>query len=250
LTATIGPRDLAAWLDVELDAERYRASEPENGLLVDAGRPITRIASAVNTTFGSIAAAARADAELLLVHHPSWAYIDLGLHDRKTEALTSAGISLYGAHASLDAAADGTGKALADLLGVSIDGRFGEYHGGLVGVHGSFEGGWQALIDLVRERLGEAPEAHRHAGACERIGIVTGAGGLTSWLDAARAAGCDTYLTGEGSMYTRLFADEMGINLILAGHDLTEAPGIHALGTRTAARFKIDAVAIVEPHVG
>jgi dinuclear metal center YbgI/SA1388 family protein len=242
--------EIAAWLDAELQAERYRAEEPENGLLVDTGRPVLRIASAVNTTFETIAAASAAGAELLLVHHPSWPDIDLGLQQRKLDALAAAGVSLYGAHASLDCAEDGTGLALARLVDVSVEGRFAEYQGGLAGVHGRFAGGWDSLVGAVSERLGVTPEVHRNTETCERVGIVTGGGGLTGWLDDARAAGCDTYLTGEGSMYTRLFAREMGINLILAGHVATEAPGIHALRERTASHFGLPGLALSEALIG
>jgi putative NIF3 family GTP cyclohydrolase 1 type 2 len=238
--------EIAAWLDAELGAEQYRAEEPENGLVVDAGRPVLRVASAVNTTFETIAEASAAGADLLIVHHPSWPYIDLGLHQRKLDAVVAAGMSLYGAHASLDCAEDGTGLALARLLG----GRFAEYQGGLAGIHGRFAGGWDALIRVVSHRLGVTPEAHENAATCEQVGIVTGGGGMTSWLEEARAAGCDTYLTGEGSMYTRLFAREAGINLILAGHVATEAPGIHALRVRTSAQFELPGVALPETLVG
>ena len=110
--------EIAAWLDAELDAARYRVGEPENGLVVDAGGEVTLVASAVNTTFGAIELAAAAGAQLLLVHHPSWSYIDRDLHARKLAALADAGVSLYGAHASLDCApAHGTGHELARLLG-------------------------------------------------------------------------------------------------------------------------------------
>ena len=61
---------------------------------------------------------------------------------------------------------------------------------------------------------------------------MTGAGGNTADLDAARRAGADTYITGEGSMYTRMFARETGMNLIFGTHQATEAPGIRALGQR------------------
>jgi putative NIF3 family GTP cyclohydrolase 1 type 2 len=54
-------------------------------------------------------------------------------------------------------------------------------------------------------------------------------------MDDARKLGADTYLTGEGSMYTRMFARETGINLIFGTHHATEAPGIRALGDRIAA---------------
>lgn len=243
-------RDVAAWLDDRLDAARFRAAEPENGLIVDSRRPVRVIASSVNTTFESIAGAARAGADLLLVHHPSWPDIDLGLHERKLDAVRNAGISLYGAHASLDGAEDGTGRALASLLGIAVEGQFATYEGALAGVHGTFLGGWNALIDCATERLGVAPEAHRNNAKCVHVGVVTGAGGMTGWLDEAQQLGCDTYLTGEGSMYTRVFAREVELNLVLAGHDLTETPGIEALASAAAEQFGLPHVPVREPHIG
>ena len=243
--------DIAGWLDEELEAARYRAEEPENGLVVDAGGPVTVVASTVNTTFRSIALAAAAGAQLLLVHHPSWSYIDRDLHERKLAALRDAGVSLYGAHASLDCApAHGTGHELAAMLGITVEGRFAPYEGSLAGVHGTVEGGWDALVATVASALGRGPEAHRNASTARHVGIVTGAGSYTMWLEEAIALGCDTYITGEGSMYTRLYAREAGINLLLGGHDLTERPGIEALGRRTAEQFGLEHRYVEEPHIG
>lgn len=242
--------EVAAWLDERLDAVRFRDEEPENGLILDGDRSVTTIASSVNTTFASISGAVDAGAELLLVHHPTWPHIDLGLHQRKLAALRESRLSLYSAHASLDGAENGTGRALATLLGITVEGRFARDMGAPAGVYGQLEGGWDALLERVSQRLGRSPEAHRGSPRCERVGIVTGAGGLTGWLDEAQKLGCDTYLTGEGSMYTRLFAREAGLNLVLAGHDLTEIPGIETLGAATAAHFGLKHATVREPHIG
>ena len=51
-------------------------------------------------------------------------------------------------------------------------------------------------------------------------------------------------------MYTRLYASEAGINLLLGGHDLTERPGIEALGRRTAEQFGLEHRYVEEPHIG
>ena len=48
-------------------------------------------------------------------------------------------------------------------------------------------------------------------------------------LEEARSLGCDTYLTGEGSMYTKLYAREAGLNLIFGTHYATEKPGPMAI---------------------
>src|SRR5438876_8608428 len=94
--------EIVGYLDALLRVSEYDEGEPSNGLMLDTGRPVTRIAAAVNTSFRSIAGAAAAGAELLLVHHTTWASIDLHLKERKEEALRAAGVSLYGAHAALD----------------------------------------------------------------------------------------------------------------------------------------------------
>lgn len=228
--------DMVAWLDAQLDVAKYAVSEPDsNGLLFasPSGDGVSKFAVAVNTSLTTIVGAAKSGANLLVVHHTSWPGIDLHLHDEKFAALAAAGLSLYGAHASLDCARDfGTGWALAELLGVDVDGTFGEFAGGHAGVIGSSAGTFAELIQRASRELRVEVEAHQHAKAFGRVAIMTGAGGNTGDLDAARAAGADTYVTGEGSMFTRLFARESGMNLIFGTHQATEAPGIRALGQR------------------
>lgn len=241
---------MADWLDARLDAKRFRDEEPENGLISDAGRPIRRIASSVNTSFGSISAAAEMKADLLIVHHTTWSYIDMSLHEQKLDAIQTAGLSLYCAHASLDCHDAGTGPVLAELLDASVEQRFAPYLGGLAGVVGRVAGDWEAFVQTIAQRLGKPPESHMNADRFGRVGIVPGAGGMTSFLQEAYDLGCDTFLTGEGSMYTRLFAKEVGLNLILAGHDLTESPGVEALAHAAASAFGLPVVAIREPHIG
>ena len=232
--------DIAAYLGVLLEIERYDEGEPSNGLLVDAGREVSRIAAAVNTSFTSIAAAAETGAELLLVHHTTWASIDHGLKERKEAALREAGVSLYCAHASLDCAPGfSTGDELAKLAGVEIEGRFAEYCGGLAGVRGRASGTFAELVERLGAALGVAVESWQNSETFGHVAIVPGGGGMTNMLDEARSLGCDTYVTGEGSMYTSLFARETGLNLVFGTHYATEAPGIRALADRTAREFDL-----------
>ena len=124
------------------------------------------------------------------------------------------------------------------MLGLKVTGRFADYEGALAGVHGSWPGSLDELAAKVAAELGGDPEVHRNQARCDHVGIVTGAGGLTSWVEEARSLGCDTYLTGEGSMYTRLYAREANVNLVIAGHYRTEAPGIRTLAERCARNFR------------
>jgi putative NIF3 family GTP cyclohydrolase 1 type 2 len=227
--------DMVAWLDASLDVARF-AGEPEsNGLLYQsgAGDGVSKFAVAVNTSLTTIVGAAKAGANLLVVHHTSWREVDLHLRDEKFAALEAANLSLYGAHAALDCAPRvGNGWVLAEALGIEVEDTFCEFYGGHAGVIGRCDGAFGDLIGRASQRLGVQVEAYQNTKQFGRIAIITGAGGNTADLDAARRAGCDTYITGEGSMYTRMFAKECGINLILGTHYATEAPGIRALGER------------------
>ncbi len=232
--------DIVAYLDAELRVADF-ASEPDaNGLLFRGSAGVTKIAVAVNTSITTIVGAAKAGAQLLVVHHPSWAAVDHHLHGEKMEALGTTGVSLYAAHSSLDCAPQiGNGWVLAELLGVRVDATFGEYHGGDAGVIGACDGTFGELLQRASSKLGVEVEAHEHAKTFGRVAIVTGAGGDTKDLDAARQAGCDTYITGEGSMFTRLFAREVGMNLVFGTHQATEAPGIRALGERLSDHAQV-----------
>jgi putative NIF3 family GTP cyclohydrolase 1 type 2 len=233
--------DIVAFLDRLLEVERFAAEEGSNGLLSRAGDGVSKFAVAVNTSLATIAGAAKAGAQLMVVHHAPWPSIDLHLRDEKLAMLRAAGISLYGAHASLDCAREfGTSWALARVVGVDVDGTFGEYHGGHAGVVGRCDGSFGELIQRASQALGVQVEAHEHARQFGRVGIVGGAGGDTGWLDEARRLGADTFVTGEGSMYTRMFALETGMNLLLGTHHATEAPGVRALGERIAAEAQVE----------
>jgi putative NIF3 family GTP cyclohydrolase 1 type 2 len=50
-------------------------------------------------------------------------------------------------------------------------------------------------------------------------------------------------------MFGLLFAKEVGLNLVLAGHYATETPGVMSLGARIARDLKLDVTFIPEEVV-
>ncbi len=58
-------------------------------------------------------------------------------------------------------------------------------------------------------------------------------------IEAARAAGVDTFVTGEGSHHTHFDAEELGVNVIYAGHYATETVGVKALAAHLEERFDL-----------
>ena len=56
---------------------------------------------------------------------------------------------------------------------------------------------------------------------------------------AARDAGVDTYITGEGAHHTYFDAMEFSVNAIYAGHYATETIGVKALAEHLSTKFDL-----------
>jgi putative NIF3 family GTP cyclohydrolase 1 type 2 len=234
--------DVLAHLEATLRTSSYD-DRTGNGLLV-RGRPeITRIGAALNTSFTAIDAAIAADVDLLIVHHAPWESIDLDLHGVKLERLRAAHISLYAAHEALDrAAVGGVGGSLAKPLELIVE-REGEHDLVVCAAPGmSFE----ARTALVAERLNAPVRAWPNNPRFTRIAVVPGGGGSTEYLAQALALGCDTFLTGEGSLYTELFAREHNLSLVFATHGATEFPAVCAFVASVATTLALEWRAIRE----
>jgi len=238
--------DVVAFLDAKLETHKFD-EEASNGLVLRSKETVSRVAAAVNTSFHAITRAKFADADLLLVHHRSWPHIDLELEPQKLDRLKDNGISLYGAHSALDGASGfGNPDLLAASLGVIVQERFLPYHGGMAGIVGRHDRPFAQLAERMRDVLGVQIEAWENAPTCKRVAIATGGAGNTSMLEEARQHGADTYVTGEGSMYTKLYARERGINLIFGTHWATETLGVKALASQLEEHFKLPWIFIPE----
>lgn len=234
---TVRLDEVVAFLDAKLETHKFD-EEASNGLLLRASETVTRVAAAVNTSFHAIARTKFADADLLLVHHTTWPHIDLELVPQKLDRLKDNGISLYGAHSALDGAPGfGNPDLLAAAVGVTVQERFLPYHGGMAGVVGRHERTFAQLAERTRDVLGVPIEVWENVPTCDRVAIITGGGRLTAWVEDARQHGADTYITGEVTMFTKLYARERGINLIAGTHWATETFGVKALASQLEERF-------------
>jgi dinuclear metal center YbgI/SA1388 family protein len=164
----------------------------------------------------------------------------VGRRYRRLRALLDNDIALYSAHIPLDVHPElGNNAALAECLGVEIEGWFGNYRGIPLGVHGRLNVPRDQLVQRLNSAL--STEATLVPGGPEtvaRVGIVTGAG--TGMLAAARDAGIDTFITGEGPHHTFFDAMEWGISLVFAGHYATEKLGVQFLAEHLGERFGLE----------
>ena len=240
---SISLRDLAEYLDDYLAlSEVPDAPGALNGLQVENSGAVGRIAAAVDACQATIDAAATSGANLLLVHHGLfWGDPQpvTGRQWRRLSKLLAHDLAVYSAHLPLDCHPDvGNNIVLATKLGVRQPEAFGQYRGTPVGVMGDVSLSRDSFLELVTGVIGGEPQVIA-AGPSEvrRVGVITGAAG--SMIGEARAAGVDTFVTGEGGHHTYFDAEEGGMNVIYAGHYATETFGVKALAKHIEQRFGI-----------
>jgi len=189
--------DTAAYADVDASA---------NGLQVGSDRgEIERVAFAVDAAATIEAAAADADADVLVVHHGiSWGGIDR-VTDRtydRVAALADHDLALYVSHLPLDGHPDlGNAAGVAAELGLDDREPFGDIGPVTIGTIGEADAPRSAAS--LRETLdgfegqpdGEDEESPTQVidfgpDEIQRIAVVTGSG--TDWLDEAVDAGAPT----------------------------------------------------------
>jgi dinuclear metal center YbgI/SA1388 family protein len=240
---------LVTYLDDYLGC-RGSADYSDNGLQVEGGADITRLAFAVDACQETIAGAVVAGAQMLIVHHGLfWGKVlrIVGPHRRRVQALLEAGCSLYAAHLPLDRHPEvGNNAQLARLLGLTVIGGLGEAFGLPVGVIATAKTTRTALVARLEADLGVTPLVLPGGPEqVQRIGIISG--GAARDVVAAAVAGCDTYITGEASHSSYHDAAEYGVNVIYAGHYATETVGLKALAAHLDVQFALPSTFIDRP---
>jgi dinuclear metal center YbgI/SA1388 family protein len=213
-----------------------------NGLQVANLGQVTHVVAAVDLCQATIENAAAARADLLVVHHGIfWKGLEplVGRAYERLASLVRHNLAVYSAHLPLDCHPEvGNNPLLARALGVAPRGAFGVDDGVAIGVWGELDIDRDALAGRLATILGAAPRLLGFGPTrVRRVGIVTGAGG--SMIAQARAAGLDTYITGEGPHHTFFDAEELGLNVFYAGHYATETLGVKALAEHLSKKFDL-----------
>jgi len=244
VSASAALLEVAAYLDQYL---RIREVPDEagavNGLQVEnhSGR-LVRVVAAVDASHATIEGIVGGEPTLLVVHHGLlWDgnVAVTGRRYRRLAMLLQRDIAVYAAHIPLDIHPDvGNNVGLARLLGLTNLSSFDSYKGIPLGVRGDYPEGLarERLVDRLNQCLNTGARLMPGGPAISRsVGVITGAGG--SRIAAAREAGLDTFITGEGAHHTFFDAMELGINVIYAGHYATEQVGVKALAAHLTDRF-------------
>ncbi|MCI8609342.1 MAG: Nif3-like dinuclear metal center hexameric protein [Firmicutes bacterium] len=215
--------------------EYFPLSSQENwdnsGFQVKLGNPdVQEILVALEITEEVIDEAARQGIKLIITHHPllfgSLRQIDQSdMVGNYVCRLVQAGISVYSTHTPFDKCAGGNNDYLGRLLHLKdIRPIAGEETG--ICREGLIDGACtvreyvlqiEKWLRLPRNqfRFTGNPEA-----VVEKVGLCTGAG--AEFLEQARVAGCDLFITGDVKYHTAQAARETGMNLLDLGHFGTE----------------------------
>lgn len=241
--AKTGLSDIVRYCDKTLrTAEVTDYPGAVNGLQVENGGKVSRIAAAVDASLSTIKRAIAQQADLLIVHHGLfWGprHPWTGRNYELMRLLLENNLAIYSSHLPLDLHPRlGNNVQLCQALGLKGTRPFFFEKNQHLGVEARAGISREELV----ERLGKATgsEPHLIAGGpaiCSRIGIVTGGAG--SELKRAAEEGVDTFVTGEGPHWTFALAEELGINVLYGGHYATETFGVKALARELSKKFGV-----------
>jgi dinuclear metal center YbgI/SA1388 family protein len=222
---------LVSHLDTFLEITRYE-DRSNNGLQVQGAAHVERIAFAVDACAASIEAAARAGAQMLVVHHGLfWSeHLQItGAHHRRLRLLLDAGLNLYAAHIPLDAHPQvGNNIQLARMAGLVDVAPWGRHRKDTIGFIGDLPQPTdvQLLRRRIEEHIGRAALVQGD-GDVRRVAVCSGFG--VPLMYEAIAAGADALLTGETSHQWFHAVAEQPLKVVYGGHYNTETVGLKAL---------------------
>lgn len=232
-------------------AEIKDASVALNGLQVENNGSVTKVALAVDGSQKTIEDAIAAGADMLILHHGIyWCGLRpmTGWFKKKIETCLNHNLAVYGAHLPLDLHPElGNNAGIAAALGLTDCSPEVNYHGINIGIAGDFHGTVGELRAKYADITGSAVTGIVHDADAPAGRVAVCSGGAGDEIYQMQAKGYGTYLTGEENHWVSNAAQDMGINILFAGHYATETFGVKALGALLEQQFGLPTVFIDNP---
>ncbi|MGJ8725837.1 MAG: Nif3-like dinuclear metal center hexameric protein [Roseibacillus sp.] len=232
--------EIVEFLDRELKtAEVPDYSGAHNGLQLENGGEVNKVAVAVDASLAAIEKAVTEEADLLVVHHGLfWQGVQMltGGQFRKLKSAFDGGLAIYSSHIPLDIHPEwGNNALLAASLGLSVEEKFLPWKGIELGLAGQWDGTWGELEETIAKEVGPLISSTRAREKVGKLGVITGGAG--SEVELVARAGIETFLTGEGPHWSFPLAEELGLSVIHAGHYATETFGVRKIGDVLKEKF-------------
>lgn len=195
---------------------------------------ISKIGYSTNLSIETIEMAAENNVDLMVTHHDAWDFL-YGLREECLKKLEEYNISHFWIHGPLDFIDFGTCTSLMNVIGIDSVVKYSAFdHGDVPGV-GEFSKpiDLNVLVQRMREKLEEPVRFWKNnKKQVKKVGVLTGAGHSSNNIKMAVDEGCDTYITGEATLYTIQYAQFVGINLLVGSHTFTEIFGVETLANK------------------
>ena len=215
-------------------------------------RPVTKILVALDPFPHVCREAKEIGADLLVTHHaliwkPGF-ITDANAQGRNTLFLVENGIAHINAHTNLDQAPGGVNDVLAAKLGLENVEIVNPQNGiGLMRCGDVAAQTLENFLATVKEQLDCDGLRYVDGGKPVRK-VAVGGGSCAGGMWEVLAAGCDTFVTADIKYNQFWDAQDLGINLIDAGHFHTENPVVAVLADKIAAAFPEIQVEISKTH--
>ena len=213
-------------------------------------RTISTVAFAVDASVRAVEAAAKAGAQLLVVHHGiSWGggikRLTGGVGNVVRAAIRN-DLAIAAYHLPLDAHPTlGNNAQLAKYFGLKKVRPAFSYHGNVIGLVGECSN--VRMFELAK-RLGlEISDSNIQSFKHSNIALVgICSGGAGEFAEEAKNLGCGLYVTGEADWGDVIAAENCGMKMICAGHYETEVFGVRALAQAMKKTLKLRTVDLTE----
>ena len=220
--------------------------------------PVTKVLIALDPFEAVCKEAKELGAQLLVTHHaliwqPGFV-TDETVWGKNTLYLIENGIAHLNAHTNLDCAPGGVNDTLAQTLGLQniqvvspsgTDEKGNPY--GLLRQGEVHEQSLNTFMATVKEKLGCPGLRYVNCGKSVHK-VAVGGGACAGFIPQALSAGCDTFVTADVRYNQFWDAQDLGINLIDAGHFHTENPVCQVLAAAISAAFPEITVIISKNH--
>ncbi len=197
--------------------------------------------------------------QMIITHHPLIFFPIKALVEEPgtnhcVRLLCKHGIAAIGAHTNLDRAPGGVNDVLAEVLGLEnisvvdpagVDENGSEW--GLLHKGDVKEQSLEQFLFTVKEAL-HCDHIRYVSGGKPVHQVCVGGGGCAGMVREAVAAGCDTFVAGDGKYNDFWDAIDLGLNLIDAGHFHTENPVCYYLQRKLREKFPELQVEISKTH--
>ncbi|PEC22551.1 Nif3-like dinuclear metal center hexameric protein [Bacillus cereus] len=230
----------------------HKYGDDEYGFTHISKEEFHKIGYTTNLTLETIEEAYKNGVDMILTHHAPWSFL-FGMEEACIEKLKQYEMNHFWIHLPLDFVKFGTCTSLFHEIGIDTILEYSTYEKEELPGIGEYEEEilFSNLVEKLEERMEEKVKSWRnHDKPVKRIAILTGAGNNTNLIERALEKGCDTYITGEKTLYTVQHAKFKGINLIVGSHTFTEVFGVESLAHKLQERDRaIEITRLYEEHL-